>query len=58
VVTRLASSWDGWADTTIAMPAGSWIDLLTGRHMDSAGEVPLAGMLTLLPVALLTRTDE
>jgi (1->4)-alpha-D-glucan 1-alpha-D-glucosylmutase len=56
VVTRLAASLDGWGEHTIALPAGEWSDLLTGRTLDSDGEVTLAGILDRLPVALLTRT--
>ena len=56
VVTRLAASLDGWGDHTVALPAGQWTDLLSGRSLDSPGEVALAGILDRLPVALLTRT--
>ena len=56
VVTRLAASLDAWADERLALPAGTWTDLLTGRALESDGEVTLARILDRLPVALLTRT--
>jgi (1->4)-alpha-D-glucan 1-alpha-D-glucosylmutase len=56
VVTRLAASLDGWGDHALALPAGRWTDLLTGRSLDSTGEAALAGILDRLPVALLTRS--
>ncbi len=42
----------GWGDTVLALD-GTWTDQLTGRPY--AGPVPLADLLTHLPVALLTR---
>ena len=56
VVTRLSGSLDGWGHHKIAVPAGPWTDLLTGRAVVSDGTVALAGILDRLPVALLTRT--
>jgi len=56
VVTRLAASLDAWGSAVVAVPAGRWTDRLTGRAVDSDGEVPLAGILDRLPVALLTKT--
>ena len=56
VVTRLAASLHAWADERLALPAGTWTDLLTGRALESDGEVTLARILDRLPVALLTRT--
>ena len=56
VVTRLAASLDAWGDERLALPPGTWTDLLTGRALESDGEVPLARILDRLPVALLTRT--
>jgi (1->4)-alpha-D-glucan 1-alpha-D-glucosylmutase len=41
----------GWRDTTLALPAGSYRDLLTGR--EHAGRQPVAGLLEGYPVALL-----
>ena len=56
VVTRLAVSLDAWTDERLALPAGTWTDLLTGRAVESDGEVSLARILDRLPVAFLTRT--
>ena len=51
----------GWRDTTLKLPgiAGGigWIDALTGRAVP-AGAVPLAGLLSRYPVALLVRGDQ
>jgi (1->4)-alpha-D-glucan 1-alpha-D-glucosylmutase len=43
-----------WADTAVELPAGSWVDRLTGRP-SAGGEVPVAGLLASFPVALLER---
>ncbi len=53
--TRLAVA-GGWVDATVLLPAGSWTDALTGRHVDG-GTQPVAGMLAALPVALLVRQE-
>ena len=47
----------GWAEHTVALPAGEWHDVLAGRDVvtGSHGAVRLADVLTDLPVALLTR---
>jgi (1->4)-alpha-D-glucan 1-alpha-D-glucosylmutase len=58
VVTRLAATLDGWGDEALAVPPGRWTDRLTGRPVDSDGEVPLGGILDPLPVALLVRTHD
>ena len=51
---RLAAT--GWGDTAMKLPTGAWKDLLTGeRVVSDAGGVPVADLLTRLPVALLTR---
>ena len=50
-VTGLA---DGWADTTVAIPAGIWTDVLTGAVV-RGGEAGLAGLLRRFPVAVLAR---
>ena len=54
VVTRLPVSLaDGWGDTRLELPAGRWVDLLTGRNVsDRLGE-----LLAEHPVALLVRED-
>jgi len=54
VVTRLPAGLDargGWEDTRLPLPGGPWRDLLTGQSYVSP--VPLAGLLGMLPVALL-----
>ncbi|GEA80502.1 malto-oligosyltrehalose synthase [Cellulomonas uda] len=59
VATRLAASVDrlgGWADHTVAVPPGTWRDVLTGRTTEG-GVTPVAGVLERLPVALLVRED-
>jgi (1->4)-alpha-D-glucan 1-alpha-D-glucosylmutase len=51
----------GWRDTTLKLPgiAGGigWIDALTGRAVP-AGTVPLTGLLSRYPMALLVRGDQ
>jgi len=41
----------GWRDTTLPLPAGAWVDVLTGRPATTE----LADLLRELPVALLVR---
>ncbi len=48
-VTGLA---DGWADTAVAIPDGSWMDVLTGAWV-RGGEVGMADLLRRFPVAVL-----
>jgi len=59
VATRLAAALDrlgGWADHTVALPGGTWHDVLSDREV--AGEVVEVGaLLDRLPVALLVRAD-
>ena len=50
---RLADS--GWGDTSLAVPDGTWTDVLTGTTY--SGRVPAAGLFGDLPVALLVRAD-
>jgi len=50
---RLAES--GWGDTSLAVPDGTWTDVLTGTAY--SGRVRAAGLFGDLPVALLVRTD-
>jgi (1->4)-alpha-D-glucan 1-alpha-D-glucosylmutase len=50
---RLAET--GWGDTVVAVPEGSWTDVLTGRAL--TGPVPAAELFAELPVALLERSD-
>jgi (1->4)-alpha-D-glucan 1-alpha-D-glucosylmutase len=44
---------DGWGTTTLPLPPGRWVDLMTGAEVE--GEVPLKDLLKALPVALLER---
>jgi (1->4)-alpha-D-glucan 1-alpha-D-glucosylmutase len=57
VATRLPAGLaavGGWRDTALELPAGSWIDALTGRAVP--GGVTVVGeLLDRYPVALLTR---
>ncbi len=62
VVTRFPSALaaaGGFAEEAVALPAGTWTDVLTGStsKADGASGAPLAELLARLPVALLTRTD-
>ncbi|MGZ8803404.1 MAG: malto-oligosyltrehalose synthase, partial [Mycobacterium sp.] len=50
---RLADS--GWGDTTLAVPGGTWTDVLTG--VAYGGKVPAGELFSELPVALLVRAD-
>jgi len=55
VATRLPAGLaasGGWGDTSITLPAGSWIDVLTQTSFAS-GEVAVADLLDRYPVALL-----
>jgi (1->4)-alpha-D-glucan 1-alpha-D-glucosylmutase len=58
VVTRLPhglADRGGWGDTRLALPDGSYRELLTGRTVSD--EVALGDLLAALPVALLTREE-
>ncbi|MPQ96802.1 malto-oligosyltrehalose synthase [Modestobacter sp. I12A-02628] len=59
VATRLPvglAAAGGWRDTAVALPTGSWHDVLTGaRVVSDAHGAPVAELLARLPVALLTR---
>ncbi|MFC5832394.1 malto-oligosyltrehalose synthase [Nonomuraea insulae] len=50
---RLAAT--GWVATTLALPSGTWRDLLTGNLF--TGRIPLAHLLGQYPVSLLERHD-
>jgi len=45
---------DPWGDTTVALPPGLWIDLVTG-HPWHGGQVAVGELLASFPVALLER---
>jgi (1->4)-alpha-D-glucan 1-alpha-D-glucosylmutase len=44
----------GWEATTVALPAGRWVDVITGEPADG-GPVAVADLLARFPVALLER---
>jgi (1->4)-alpha-D-glucan 1-alpha-D-glucosylmutase len=55
VVPRLLVRLGGqWADTTVALPDGGWVDVLTGAAVPG-GRVRLADLLRRFPVAILGR---
>ena len=59
VATRLPVGLEkagGWRETTLELPPGSWLDVLTQRRF-TGGAIPLAGLLDRYPVALLTRDN-
>ena len=51
VVPRLSASADGWASTTLALPPGTWKNLLDGSTV--SGTVALAELWGRFPTALL-----
>jgi (1->4)-alpha-D-glucan 1-alpha-D-glucosylmutase len=58
VAPRLVWQLGGdWADTTLALPPGLWLNELTGDVVRS-GRVPLRDLLRRFPVALLSRTQD
>jgi (1->4)-alpha-D-glucan 1-alpha-D-glucosylmutase len=60
VATRLALALErlgGWGDHTVALPEGTWRDVLSGREVPG-GLVPLAQLLEVSPVALLVRPGQ
>jgi (1->4)-alpha-D-glucan 1-alpha-D-glucosylmutase len=57
IVPRLVMGLGGdWRDTAVTLPAGSWIDQLTGARFD-AGRIALSELLREFPVALLALED-
>ena len=52
VVSRLTARAPGWDDETLDLPPGRWRDVFTGEEY-VGGAIPLAELLTALPVALL-----
>ncbi|WP_240918002.1 malto-oligosyltrehalose synthase [Phycicoccus sp. HDW14] len=53
---RLADA-GGFGDATLEVPAGEWVEVLSGRPVDGGGPVPLADLLADRPVALLVRPE-
>jgi (1->4)-alpha-D-glucan 1-alpha-D-glucosylmutase len=57
VVPRLVLGLGGnWGDTSLALPAGAWRNVLTGDRV-AHGSVRLADLLRRFPIALLVRED-
>jgi (1->4)-alpha-D-glucan 1-alpha-D-glucosylmutase len=50
----LARPW-GWGETVLALPEGAWTDVLTGLTCGGGHDVPVAGLLSRFPVAVLAR---
>ncbi|OBJ50058.1 malto-oligosyltrehalose synthase, partial [Mycobacterium sp. 1423905.2] len=47
---------EGWGDTAVPLPEGTWTDAITGaRH---SGTTPAADLFSQLPVVLLERADD
>jgi (1->4)-alpha-D-glucan 1-alpha-D-glucosylmutase len=58
LVQRFPYQFDGdWADTTVDLPAGQWINLLTGDHLPG-GRVRLQELLNHFPVGLFLQEGE
>jgi (1->4)-alpha-D-glucan 1-alpha-D-glucosylmutase len=58
LVPRLVLGLTGdWRDTTLAVPGGEWLDVMSGDRWRGGGDVPLARLLGRFPVALLERVD-
>jgi (1->4)-alpha-D-glucan 1-alpha-D-glucosylmutase len=58
VVTRFPARialGNGWEETTVTLPPGDWVDVLTGNPAN--GTLRLADTLGALPVALLARLE-
>ena len=57
VATRLplGLARDGWGETTLALPDGSWVDQLSGRTF--SGEARVSDLLADLPVALVVKEE-
>lgn len=57
VVPRLVLGLqDGWAETMVHLPAGTWRDVFSGERV-GGGTVPAAQLLDKFPVALLEVED-
>ncbi len=54
VVPRIGVRADGWRETTLPIPPGSWRDLLSDRSIPG-GESSVADLWRELPIALLVR---
>jgi maltooligosyltrehalose synthase len=47
----------GWDGTSLNLPAGCWRNILDGRRTNG-GQLKLAGLLDVFPVALLVRCHD
>jgi (1->4)-alpha-D-glucan 1-alpha-D-glucosylmutase len=54
LVPRLITGIGDWAGTTVALPAGTWTDVLTGDQV-AGGDASVAQLLRRFPVAVLGR---
>jgi (1->4)-alpha-D-glucan 1-alpha-D-glucosylmutase len=55
VVPRLVTGLaDGWADTAVTLPGGTWTDVLTGGRL-AGGDISVAALCRRFPVAVLAR---
>jgi (1->4)-alpha-D-glucan 1-alpha-D-glucosylmutase len=54
-LTRRLDAAGGWRDTTVILPKGRWTNRLTGDPV-RGGEIPVGGLLSRFPVALLARS--
>jgi (1->4)-alpha-D-glucan 1-alpha-D-glucosylmutase len=54
IVPRLGVHADGFVDTTLALPAGSWTDVLTDQRF-TGGTCAVSRLWNALPIALLAR---
>jgi (1->4)-alpha-D-glucan 1-alpha-D-glucosylmutase len=54
IVPRLTVRAEGWRDTTLELPDGTWLDTLTDQQY-SGGNRALAELWRSFPIALLTR---
>ena len=58
IVPRLVASLaDDWADTTVTLPGGGWVNVLTGESVEG-GEASVAALLRRFPVAVLGRAGD
>jgi (1->4)-alpha-D-glucan 1-alpha-D-glucosylmutase len=56
IVPRLTVRAEGWRDTTLELPDGTWLDTLTDQQY-SGGNRALAELWRSFPIALLTRVQ-
>jgi (1->4)-alpha-D-glucan 1-alpha-D-glucosylmutase len=56
VVTRSAPGPEGWGDTSIDLPSGPWLDVLTG-DTHPGGPTDVGALLARFPVAVLGRPE-